>query len=87
MHQFLEMAAFVAAGVIFVLLLVVLVGRLSSGGRMPRQAQILQFRRSMKRLDSVVDRWAMELHPRPRRRPDELAVDPYRPEPRPDRDS
>ena len=86
MHQFLEMAAFVAAGAVFALLLVLLVGRLS-GGRMPRQAQILQFRRSMKRLDSVVDRWAMELHPRPRRRPDELAVDPYRPEPRSERDS
>ncbi len=86
MDQFLEIAALVSAGAIFALLLVALVGRVS-GGRMPRQAEILRFRRSMKRLDSVVDRWAMELHPRPRRRPDELAVDPYRPERRRDLDS
>ena len=82
MDQLLEIAALACAAVGFILLLV-----RASGQRLPRQATVLRFRRSMKRLDSVVDRWAMEMQPRPERRPDELAVDPYRPERRRDADS
>ena len=78
MEQFLGIAALVAAGAIFALLLGLLVVRLS-GGRVPRQAEILRFRRSLKRLDDVTARWAMEMmQPRPPHPAGEMVEDPRR---------
>ena len=73
MDQLLEIAALVCAAVGFALLLVRV-----AGPRVPRQANVLRFRRSLKGLDAVVDRWATEMQPAPRRRPEELTADPYR---------
>lgn len=82
MEQFLQIAALVSAGVIFALLLVGL-----AGAGVPRQARILRFRRSLKLLDDVAARWAMEQQCRPSRPADEMAVDPRRHQRRPGRDS
>ncbi len=73
MDQILQIAALACAAVIFVLMV-------ASVARVPltRWAQTFRFRRSLKRLDAVADRWAMEIAPRPRRRPDEIASDPLR---------
>ena len=73
MERFLEIAAIVSAVAIFALLFVRL-----AGPRLPRQARVLRFRRSLKRLDDVVARWAMEQHARPARPADEMAYDPRR---------
>lgn len=79
MDQVLEIAALVCAAVGVVLLVVRF-----AGPRLARGARAFRFRRSLKRLDAVVDRWAVELPPRPQRRSDELA---RRREPRPDPES
>ena len=68
MDQVLEIAALVCA----VVGIVVLVIRLA-GARLARWARAVRFRRSLRRLDAVVDRWAMELQPPPPSRADELA--------------
>ena len=73
MERYLEIAAIVCAVAIFALLIVAVV---RSG--MPRSAQIFRFRRSLKRLDDVASRWAMELEPRPPRRSGEMVHDPRR---------
>ena len=82
MERFLEIAAIVSAVAIFALLFVHL-----AGPRLPRQASVLRFRRSLKRLDDVAARWAMEQHSPPSPPADELALDPRRHRRRPGRDS
>lgn len=82
MERFLQIAALVSAATIFALLFVSLV---RSG--MPRQAQILRFRRSLRQLDDVTARWAMEMQPRPPRPADEMVVDPRHRQRRPGSDS
>ncbi len=86
MDQFLEIAALVSAGVIFALLFCLVVVRVT-GGRMPRQAQILRFRRSLKRLDAVTARWAVEMQAPPARGPGEMVYDPRRHQRRPGAES
>ena len=71
MERYLEVAAIVCAAVIFALLIVAVV---RSG--MPRSAQIFRFRRSLKRLDDVAARWAMELPQRPSRPADRRIIEP-----------
>ena len=78
MERFLEIAAIVSAGAIFALLFVRL-----AGPRLPRQARVLRFRASLKRLDDVAARWAMEQHSTPPRPADEMAFDPRRHQRRP----
>lgn len=71
MERYLEIAAIVCAVVIFALLIVAVV---RSG--MPRSAQVLRFRRSLKRLDDVASRWAMELPNRPGRPAEGRVIEP-----------
>ncbi len=78
MDQILEIAALACAAIGFVLLVVRF-----GGDRVTRSVKALRFRRSLKRLEAVADRWAMELPPRPQR-PDEPARRRQQP---PDRDS
>ncbi len=71
MERYLEIAAIVSAGVIFALLIVAVVH-----AGMPRSAQIFRFRRSLKQLDDVAARWAMELPQRPSRPADGRVIEP-----------
>lgn len=68
MDQVLQIAALACAAVGIVLLVVRF-----AGAPLARWAQAFRFRRSLKRLDAVADRWAMELQPPPPSRADELA--------------
>ncbi len=68
MDQVLEIAALACAAVGIVLLAVRF-----AGPPLARWGRAFRFRRSLKRLDAVADRWAMELQPPPPSRADELA--------------
>jgi hypothetical protein len=81
MDHVLEIAAYVLAAVVFILLLVLLARTV-----LAHWVQTVRFRRSLKRLDVVADRWAMELQPPPRLRDDGLASDPTRRPRRPEAD-
>jgi len=82
MDQVLEIAAYVLAAVVFVLLMVLLARTV-----LAQWTETVRFRRSLKRLDVVADRWAMELQPPPRLGGDELAPDPTRRPRRPEADA
>ncbi len=81
MDQVLEIAAFACLAVGVALLVVRF-----AGPALSRRAQAFRFRRNLKRLEAVADRWAMELPPRPPRGRDPLAPDPIL-RPRPDLES
>jgi hypothetical protein len=73
MDQVLQVAAVACAAVIFILL-----GISLARTPLTRWAEAFRFRRSLKRLDAVVDRWAMEMGPFRRRGGDGFVSDPLR---------